>query len=100
MSDQLLTTIELETTAAGAAKHAANSRRYGRPVFGPDWAETLAAVCRQALAQAAEIERLREVLRDIAATAVQNAHGDYLYGSCQQIEAAARAALAKEPPCP
>lgn len=155
MSDKPLSTAELESLALKCDEHTEFLACQGaRPAWGFDFPGTLARVCRQALAQAgeverlrtwkdlwdrifaaigsvevhdsdanpavealldwidrtrdaeseverlrAEIERLRGVVRGIAATAGQDVRGVFLPEVLRQIEAAARADLGKEPPC-
>ncbi len=55
MSDKLLSATELADLAAKCDRHGASG---AAPCLWINWPQTLAFVCRQALAQAAEIERL------------------------------------------
>ncbi len=55
MSAKPLTAAELEDLAAKCDRHGASG---GAPCLFINWPETLAFVCRQALAKAKEIERL------------------------------------------
>ncbi len=55
MNNKPLTSAELEDLAAKCDRHGASG---AAPCLWINWPETLAVVCRQALAQAKEIERL------------------------------------------
>lgn len=102
MSDQSLSATELELTAAKAEEHAAEIAAGGRLNTLYRWPEALARTCWQALAQAAEIERLRTVLASIQAMAERDlCAGVHAieYSSLPVIEVSARTALEKEPPC-
>ena len=60
MTDQPLSTAELECLVQKAEEYVKYRDQMGSKACGPDWPAMVAAVCRTALAQAKKIERLED----------------------------------------